>query len=135
MAGYDPVPPLPPGVVPLALHVSGPEALTRRLSQIGLVLDSDQAAPLQALLKPGQRLVSSEGDLWRWDGFRAWTEDAPSAAALRLHQLNRLEALKQEMADVTARLDGARQAHESLHQRLVERGAPPEPRGGRAQPG
>ncbi len=55
----------------------------------------DEGARLQPLLKPGQRLVSVEGDLWRWDGFRAWAEDAPSAAALRLQQLNRLEALKQ----------------------------------------
>ena len=119
LAGYDPVPPLPPGAQPLSLHVSGPEAMTRRLSQIGLV-DGDTGASLQARLKPGQRLVSPEGDLWRWDGFRAWSEDAPSAAALRLEQLNRLEALKQEMAHVTARVEGAQQAHETLSRLLAE---------------
>ena len=59
-------------------------------------------AGLQAQLKPGQRLVTVEGDLWRWDGYRAWAEDAPSAAALRLEQLNKLEALKQEMERVSA---------------------------------
>ena len=26
---------------------------------------------LQPQLKPGQRLVSREGDVWRWDGFTA----------------------------------------------------------------
>ena len=89
------------------------------MSQIGLV-DADEGARLQPLLKPGQRLVSVEGDLWRWDGFRAWAEDAPSAAALRLEQLNRLETLKQEMARATARMEGARGAHETLTARLAE---------------
>ena len=58
---------------------------------------------LQAALRPGQRLVSPEGDLWRWDGFRAAAEDAPSAAALRLQQLNRLVAAE-------ARSGGGRRA-------------------------
>jgi len=52
--------------------------------------------------------------LWRWDGFRTGSEDAPSAAALRLQQLNRLEELKQGLEVATAQADGARQAHESL---------------------
>ena len=91
---YDGVQALPAGVTPLSLHVSVPSALARRMSQIGLA-DADDAARLHDQLQPGQRLVSLEGDLWRWDGFRAWAEDAPSAAALRLQQLNRLEALKQ----------------------------------------
>ena len=58
--------------------------------------------------------------MWRWDGFRAWAEDAPSAAALRLQQLNRLEALKQAQERATARADGARQAHEALTARMAE---------------
>ena len=119
IAPYDSQQPLPEGAEPLARHVTGPAALARRISQIGLV-DADAGPALQAQLRPGQRLVTVEGDLWRWDGYRAWAEDAPSAAALRLEQLNRLEALKQEMAHVTARADGARQAHESLSKRLAE---------------
>ena len=58
--------------------------------------------------------------MWRWDGFRAWAEDAPSAAALRLEQLNRLEALKQEMASATAMVDGTCDAHEALARRLQD---------------
>lgn len=108
---------LPDGVTSLVAHVSVPEVLERRMSQIGLVATED-AMGLQPLLKPGQRLVSLEGDLWRWDGYRAWAEDAPSAAALRLQQLNRLEELKQQMARATARADGAVQAHETLQARL-----------------
>ena len=119
IAPYDSQQTLPEGAEPLAKYVTGPAALSRRISQIGLV-DADAGPALQAQLRPGQRLVTVEGDLWRWDGYRAWAEDAPSAAALRLEQLNRLEALKQEMAHVTARADGARQAHESLSKRLAE---------------
>ncbi|MFC6688541.1 chromosome segregation SMC family protein [Jhaorihella thermophila] len=117
--GYDADQPLPEGAEPLARHVSGPERLGRRIAQIGLV-DAETGARLQPLLKPGQRLVSVEGDLWRWDGFRAWAEDAPSAAALRLEQLNRLEALKQDLARAEAQAEGARAAHEMLSRRLAE---------------
>ena len=119
IAGYDHDQPLPDGVEPLALHVSGPEVLSRRIGQIGLV-EPEQGARLQPLLCPGQRLVSTEGDLWRWDGFRAWAEDAPSAAALRLEQMNRLEALKQEMERASVSADGARAAHEALSRQLAE---------------
>ena len=86
-------------------HVNVPAVLTRRMAQIGLV-EAEAAAALQAELKPGQRLVSLDGDLWRWDGFRAWAEDAPSAAALRLEQMNRLEALKQQMEAATSKARG-----------------------------
>ncbi|MCK0150356.1 chromosome segregation protein SMC [Marivita sp. S6314] len=119
LPAYDDTQPLPAGVTALTRHVSVPDVLERRMAQIGLV-DADDAPRLQPLLKPGQRLVSLDGDLWRWDGYRAWAEDAPSAAALRLEQLNRLEALKQETARASARVDGARDAHESLTKRLAD---------------
>ena len=116
---YDDAQPLPAGVTPLSAHVSVPDVLLRRMDQIGLV-DAEEGASLQALLRPGQRLVSLEGDLWRWDGYRAWAEDAPSAAALRLQQLNRLEVLKQALEQASQRAEGARAAHDILTRRLVE---------------
>ena len=119
LPGYLEAQPLPGGVTPLTQHVSVPEVLERRMSQIGLV-DPDAGTQLQAQLLPGQRLVSPEGDLWRWDGFRAWAEDAPSAAALRLQQLNRLEVLKQALEEASQRADGARAAHETLQRQLAE---------------
>nr|WP_223228056.1 chromosome segregation protein SMC [Lutimaribacter pacificus] len=119
LPGYDADQALPEGVTALSRHVSVPDVLQRRMSQIGLV-GSDDGPRLQKYLKPGQRLVSLEGDLWRWDGYRAWAEDAPSAAALRLQQLNRLEELKQQMERATARADAARQAHDALAKRLSD---------------
>ncbi|WP_166418175.1 chromosome segregation protein SMC [Cochlodiniinecator piscidefendens] len=110
---------LPRAVPALTNHVSVPPVLVRRMSQVGLVAVEDGPV-LQAELMPGQRLVSLEGDLWRWDGFRAAAEDAPSAAALRLQQLNRLERLKRDLEDATARADGAMRAHDLLKAKLVE---------------
>jgi chromosome segregation protein len=86
--------PLPAGAKALSEFVSAPSALRRRLSMTGLVFP-DQGALLQKLLKPGQSLVSARGDLWRWDGYVA-SADAPSPAALRLSQRNRLSVLEAE---------------------------------------
>ncbi|MBD3802124.1 MAG: chromosome segregation protein SMC [Rhodobacteraceae bacterium] len=112
--------PLPVGVEPLSAHVDVPGVLSRRISQIGLVADYDEGARLQEQLAPGQRLVSPEGDLWRWDGYRAGAEDAPTAAALRLQQLNRLVELKRDLEEAAARADGAKDAHEALTAQLAE---------------
>ena len=118
LPAYSTVQPLPEGITPLTAHVSVPDVLNRRMSQIGLV-DADDGTRLQPLLLPGQRLVSPEGDLWRWDGFRAWAEDAPSAAALRLQQINRLEVLKQGLEQTNQRAEAARDAHETLQKLLL----------------
>ncbi|OWU86510.1 chromosome segregation protein SMC [Oceanicola sp. 22II-s10i] len=119
LPGYGAGQMLPEGVQSLANFVTVPEVLERRISQIGVV-DPDDGAALQEKLKPGQRLVTLDGDLWRWDGYRAWAEDAPSAAALRLQQLNRLEELKQEHERAENRAEGARAAHDHLHKRLAD---------------
>jgi len=87
---------LPDGAKPLSDFVKAPGALARRLSMTGVVFP-DQGAALQKQLKPGQRLVTARGDLWRWDGYAA-SADAPSPAAVRLSQRNRLSELEQETA-------------------------------------
>ncbi len=122
-SGWVPLPPynanhpLPRGVRPLSEVVRAPAVLARRLSQTGLV-EAAAGPSLQEALQPGQRLVSAEGDLWRWDGYRAGAEDAPSAAAQRLVQLNRLSRLKGELSLAEARAQGTVQAHESLQSRM-----------------
>ncbi len=119
LPGYPKPQDLPAGVQALTSYVTIPEVLARRMSQVGLV-DAADGPRLQSDLKPGQRLVSVEGDLWRWDGFRTDAEDAPSSAALRLQQLNRLEELKQGVERASANADGARAAHEHLTAQLEE---------------
>jgi chromosome segregation protein len=104
-AAVDPGDPaLPAGAEALADRVKAPPELARRLKQIG-VIGREQAALLAAQLKPGQRLVSLEGDLWRWDGFSV-SANAPTGAARRLAGKNRL-------ADIEAELDGLRREVES----------------------
>ena len=102
--------PLPEGSKPLSDFVKAPGALDRRLAMTGLVFP-DQGAELQKQLKPGQRLVSARGDLWRWDGFIA-SADAPSVAAQRLAQRNRLTVLQGE-ADAAKEVRAARFAEYS----------------------
>jgi len=94
LGAFDFDPNLPSGTKPLSEFVKAPPALARRLAMTGLVFP-DQGADLQSQLKPGQRLVSARGDVWRWDGFVA-SADAPSIAAVRLAQRNRLTALEEE---------------------------------------
>ncbi|MBX3478966.1 MAG: chromosome segregation protein SMC [Caulobacter sp.] len=85
----------PQGAQPLAPLVKAPEQLAARLAFTALV-DQADGATLQAQLEPGCRLVSREGDLWRWDGFVARAE-APRAAAIRLEQRTRLAEAEAEI--------------------------------------
>ena len=87
---------LPDRVTPLAKFVKAPPALQRRLSQIGVVEDDKTGENLHAALKPGQRIVSKKGALWRWDGYRV-SAGAPTPAATRLGQRNRLIALREQL--------------------------------------
>ncbi|RWH62929.1 MAG: chromosome segregation protein SMC, partial [Mesorhizobium sp.] len=90
---------LPEGVRSLASVVRAPAQLARRLAQIGIA-DAADGRRLQAQLAPGQRLVSRDGALWRWDGLTA-SADAPTAAAQRLAQKNRLAELDAEAVQAT----------------------------------
>lgn len=122
-SGWTVLPPvegpgLPEGASALAVHVAGPEALGRRMAQVGLV-DAEDGAVMQAALRPGQRLVSRAGDLWRWDGLRVAAADAPSAAAQRLEQQNRLTALSAELEAAEAAQSRAQAAHEAEAARLA----------------
>lgn len=118
---YGAAAPLPEGAAPLSAHVTAPPELARRLSQIGLV-SADAAPAMHPLLQPGQRLVTVEGDLWRWDGLMLRAEDASSTAALRLVQMNRLEQLRADLDAATARQTAAQEAHH-LHQAALTRTA------------
>ena len=105
-------PTLPAGAEPLSSFVAGPALLGRRLKQIGLVATED-GPRLMPRLSPGQRLVSKMGDLWRWDGFVA-AADAPSAAAQRLAQRNRLSDLDAEIALARSERDAQRRDLDAL---------------------
>ena len=110
-------PALPAGVEPLATHVEAPPELDRRLRQTGIVAGREQGHKLQPALKPGQRLVTRAGDLWRWDGYTAAAEGA-APAAQRLAERNRLSSLELEEAEARTAAatasDTEREASEAL---------------------
>ncbi len=122
-AGADPQPgdpALPPGTAALGDHVEAPPALLRRLRQIG-VAETDSGVPLAV----GQRLVTLDGRLRRWDGYHATGLGA--AAAERLIRVNRLaeiesalpaasaaaEAAGRDAAEARAEMQSAREAADS----------------------
>jgi len=94
---------LPKGAEPLSKFVSGPAALSRRLSQIGVVPDAEAGKELQSRLGPGQRLVSLDGGMWRWDGFTV-SAGAETAAAQQMKHKNRLIEVRSALEDATKRL-------------------------------
>jgi chromosome segregation protein len=89
-------PPLAAGLDRLLDHVEAPAALRRRLAQVG-VADSDTGQKLAV----GQRLVTRDGVMRRWDGFVSIGGGA--AAAERLLRANRL-------AEIDRQLPGLEQA-------------------------
>ncbi len=125
IAAGDPV--LPDGLRALANFVTAPPALTRRLSQIA-VAATDEGQNLAV----GQRLVTLEGRLRRWDGFIS--TDQGAAAAERLIRLNRLESIRAELpkaqsarttaqalaASAQAAMDTARTTAEHARQSLAQ---------------
>jgi chromosome segregation protein len=105
----------PAGVEPLADQINAPEALAARLAWVGVV-NRDKGPTLSRALPVGARLVSREGDLWRWDGFVA-RADAPKPAAVRLAQRTRLA----EIEDEIDRLKPAAEAAQAAQKAAVER--------------
>ncbi len=103
------LPALPNGAAPLARFVTGPAALSRALTQIGVVETGAEAEALMSALQPGQCLVTRDGGAWRWDGLVV-TPAAENAEAIRLEQKNRLVDLEGQIIDATALLDTARTA-------------------------
>jgi chromosome segregation protein len=96
-------PALPKGTERLADHVTAPPSLARRLAQIAVV-DRDDGQ----MLAVGQRLVTKDGKLRRWDGYVA--TDQGAAAAERLVRLNRLDVLRTELTAAEALVESARTA-------------------------
>lgn len=103
-----PTPSWPEGVTPLADHVSAPDQLKARLALCG-VAAKDQVTALSKGLPVGARLVTTDGDLWRWDGFVQRAE-APRPAAVRLAQRTRLSELEAEIDEGKPALDAAQTA-------------------------
>ncbi|MBV9508893.1 MAG: chromosome segregation protein SMC [Caulobacteraceae bacterium] len=99
----------PKGAEPLAGLIQAPPELAARLAYTAVV-EAAEGPRLQAQLEPGARLVSRQGDLWRWDGFVARAE-APKPAAIRLEQRRRLTEVEAEIERLTPGAAQAADAH------------------------
>jgi len=106
----------PTGATPLGSLVKAPTALAARLAFTALVNRAD-GDRLQGALPPGCRLVSKEGDLWRWDGFTA-RADAPKPAAIRLEQKTRLAEVEVEIEKLDPKVKAERATLEAAGVRL-----------------
>jgi len=95
----------PEGASPLAPLIKAPPELAARLAHVAVVARAD-GDRLAKGLPVGARLVSREGDLWRWDGFVA-RADAPKPAAVRLEQRTRLAEVEHEIDQVAPRAEAA----------------------------
>jgi len=105
-AGAEPEaddPALPDGLAPLADHVEAPPALRRRLLQVA-VAERDDGQRLTV----GQRLVTLDGRLRRWDGYVATGLGA--AAAERLIRVNRLAEIERALPEAAAAVEAAERA-------------------------
>ena len=98
-------PQLAPGLEPLAGFVNVPPQLARRLAQIG-VAEEDNGQPLAI----GQRMVTRDGRMRRWDGFIA--EAGGAAAAERLIRANRLGEIERSLAGLEESANAALAARE-----------------------
>ncbi|HEV2746580.1 MAG TPA: chromosome segregation protein, partial [Allosphingosinicella sp.] len=105
-------PALASGVERLADRVQAPAALARRLAQIGVV-DGDDGSIALAV---GQRLVTRDGRLRRWDGFVATGLGA--AAAERLIRVNRLAAIEQALPAAATGVERAQAAIAGAHSEM-----------------
>ena len=106
----------PQGATPLAPLVKAPRELAARLAYVALVARAD-GDRLRSALAPGMRLVSKEGDLWRWDGFTA-RADAPKPAAVRMEQKTRLAEVETEIETLEPRAKAAREVQTAANARV-----------------
>ena len=110
LAPLEPKQPLPANVESLSRYVKAPAALTRRLDQIGVVAATAAGEILRDSLRPGQRIVSLDGTLWRWDGYTV-AAGASTAAATRLAQQNRLNDIHALLLTMKADVTECSSAH------------------------
>ncbi|NVN43146.1 chromosome segregation protein SMC [Asaia siamensis] len=118
--------PLPQPALSLLSLVDCPPALQRCFASIGLVDSVEAGATLHQSLSPGQCLVSREGALWRWDGYRE-AANLPSNALSRVEHLNAIRALEAEieqkeraLAPLTEHVTALEQKERSQTEQLAE---------------
>ncbi|PAL22373.1 chromosome segregation protein SMC [Sphingopyxis sp. GW247-27LB] len=107
-------PALPAGTRALTEVAEAPRALTRRLAQVAIA-ENDAGQPLAV----GQRLVTLDGVMRRWDGFV--TRGDGATASERLQRQNRLDALAAQRPGVELGVQELRDRREKAALALTAR--------------
>ena len=89
--------PLSSEVKSLANYFTGIEQIENILKSTGIVTSFEEGNILHKELKPGQQLVTKQGDLWRWDGY-CHTSKAKTPAEQILKRNRQLEKIKSEIS-------------------------------------
>ena len=106
-------PALPDGTESLTRFVQAPATLARRLAQVA-VAGTDAGQPLAV----GQRLVTTDGVMRRWDGFV--TRGDGATATERLQRQNRLDALAAQRPQVELGVQELKDRRDSVAAKTAE---------------
>ncbi len=108
----------PDNVKKFSSFIKAPENLRKKLQFIGLIEDKSNVIELQNQLHPGQILVSSLGEIWRWDGYVSKGKQNSSTKAileqLKNRRIKQLSAEEKQWQDI---LTKAQQTIDELKER------------------
>jgi chromosome segregation protein len=85
----------PDKTAPLSAHVRVPTELAAAVAATGVAQSKADAEALASTLAPGQSIVTLDGLLWRWDGYRS-VDSAEGAAITR--RIRRTDEIRAELA-------------------------------------
>ncbi len=112
-------PALPGGLPSLNSKIEAPHELRRVLQYVGVAPDTATAERLAEQLLPGQKIVTADGALWRWDGYCVQA-GAMTASARRMQQRNRANELLTAVTEHKEVLNAATSARESAERAFSE---------------
>ena len=113
-------PSFPAEIIPFLNLIKAPESLNKRLAYIGLINSKENVLEFQKNLSDGQILVSSIGEIWRWDGYISKGKQSSSTKAV-LDQLKnrRLKQLSDEEKKWQEIMNTANKRIEELKERQI----------------
>lgn len=95
----------PSGTVALLSHVRVPKELEAAVKATGIVQSIEEAEAAALRLTPGQSVVTPDGRLWRWDGYRSTGSAEGAAVTRRTRRVAEITAELERLASSEAALD------------------------------
>ena len=111
------LPSLPTNIQNLENTIQGVPEIANLLKSTGLVKNKLEGEKLQNLLQPGQQLVSKEGDLWRWDGYKHSAE-AETPVHQMLQNKKNMEKINLLLKDLNKEFDKVNKEKKDLENHI-----------------